>query len=115
MFLTSILLSAITFNPAMAPSAEFGSIQGTLQADVISPDSTCKPGAICAKKSMPSPRNGCFFNNFYNSSTGGTPLTVNVTETGSNGSPVYIYWVNATNLSISIKGKASANFYCPRR
>jgi hypothetical protein len=114
MFLISILLSAITFNPALAPHASMGSLSGTIQADAISPDSTCKPGDICAKKSMPKPRNGCFFNNFFTSNSGGTPLTIDVTETGGNGSPVYVYWVNATNLNIAIKSKASANFYCPR-
>jgi hypothetical protein len=115
MFLISVLLSAITFNPALAPNASMGSVSGTVQADVISPDSTCKPGAICAKTVMTNPRNGCFFNNFWNNNKGGTPLTVDVTETGSNGSPVYIYWVNATSLNIGIKGTANANFYCPRR
>jgi hypothetical protein len=113
MFLISLLFSAITLNPAM-PSAGFGAFQGSVAADVIS-DKACAPGAICAKTSMKNPRNGCFFNNFWNNSTGGTPLTVNVTETGSNGSPVYIYWVNATNVSIAIKGNANANFYCPRK
>ncbi|MBV8067385.1 MAG: hypothetical protein JO113_05380 [Candidatus Eremiobacteraeota bacterium] len=113
MFLMSVLLSAITFAPAMAPR-DTGSIGGYVQGDVISPDKTCKPGDICAKASMPSPRNGCFFNNFWNSTKGGTPLTIDVTETGKSGSPVYIYWVNATNIAIAITGKAYANFYCPR-
>lgn len=113
MFLTSVLLSAITFNPAMAP-AQTGPIEGYVQASVISPDSTCKPGAICAKTSMPNPRNGCFFDNFWNNSKGGTPLTIDVTETGGNGSPVYVYWVNATSTNISITGTANAKFYCPR-
>jgi hypothetical protein len=110
MFLMSVLLSAITFNPAFASHP---ATSGYIQGDVISPDSTCAPGAICAKKSMPSPVNGCFFNNFWNNSKGGTPLTIDVTETGGNGSPVYVYWVNATNLSITIKDKAYAKFYCP--
>jgi hypothetical protein len=112
--LTSFILAALTFNPALAPASDSGVIAGTIQADSISPDFTCKPGAICAKKSMPSPRNGCFFNNFYNGSEGGTPLTVNVTETGSNHSAVFIYWVNATNMALTIKGKATANYYCPK-
>ena len=114
MFLMSVLLSAITFNPAMsAPRVSTTPVSGYVQGDVISPDSTCKPGAICAKSAMKTPRNGCFFNNVWNSSAGGTPLTLDVTETGKNGSPVYVYWVNATNLTISINGKAYANFYCP--
>jgi hypothetical protein len=115
MFLFSLLLSAITFNPAMPAREVSGSVSGTIQADVISPDFTCKPGAICAKTTMKSPRNGCYFNNVWSSTSGGTPLTVDVTETGSNGSPVYVYWVNATSLSIAIKSMANANYYCPRR
>ena len=112
MFLMSVLLSAITFNPALPARNISGSISGTIQANVISPDATCKSGAICAKASMKNPRNGCFFNNASNSASGGTPLTVDVTESGSNGSPVYVYWVNATNLTIKITGTANANFYC---
>jgi hypothetical protein len=115
MFLMSVLLSAITFNPALSAHDMTGTISGTIHANVISPDATCKPGAICASTKMTSPRNGCYFNNFYNTSAGGgTPLTIDVTETGSNGSPVYVYWVNATSTAITIKGTANANFYCPR-
>ncbi len=111
MFLMSVLLSAIAFNPAMAPRP---AMAGYVQAEAISPDKTCAPGAICAKVSMPNPRNGCFFNNFWNNSKGGTPLTIDVTETGGNGSPVYVYWINATSTtSISIKDKAYAKNYCP--
>ena len=113
MFLMSVLLSTITFNPAMAPH-EMSPLAGYVHGDVVSPDKTCKPGDICAKGSMPSPRNGCFFNNFWTSAKGGTPLTIDVTETGSSGKPVYVYWVNATNLTILIKDRAYANFYCPR-
>ncbi len=114
MILTSFILAALTFNPALAPRSDSGVIAGTIQADSISPDFTCKPGAICAKTRMPNPRNGCFFNNFYNGSEGGTPLTVNVTESGSNGSAVFIYWVNATSTTLKILNKATVNFYCPR-
>jgi hypothetical protein len=110
--LMSLLLSAITFNPAMMPASNMGSVSGTIQADVISPDATCKAGAICAKATLTGKHNGCFFNNFYNGSTGGTPLTMDVTESGANGSPVYVYWVNATSINITIKNKASAKFYC---
>jgi hypothetical protein len=119
MFLMSVLLSAITLNPAMAPPqfARAGIARaGIVQGDVISPDKVCKPGDICAKGTMPKPyENGCFFNNFWNANNGngGTPLTVDVTESGKNGKPVYIYWVNATNLNISLKNGAKANFYCP--
>lgn len=109
MFLMSVLLAAVTFNPAIAPRP---ATEGIVQAQAISPDSSCAPGAICAKALMPSPRNGCFFNNFWNGVVGGTPLTVNVTQTGPGGHPVYIYWVNATNKTIVITGKAAAKFYC---
>jgi hypothetical protein len=113
MFLMSVLLSAITFNPAMAPPQMMGYSVGTVYADAISPDKACSPGKICASTTF-TKRNGCFFNNVWNSSVGGTPLTIDVTETGGNGSKVYIYWVNATDTTISIKNKASANYYCPR-
>jgi hypothetical protein len=113
MLLTSLLLSVITLNPAMAPPSARGFTQGYVQAGPISPDSTCQPGAICAS-SKTFYRNGCFFNNFWNNSNGGTPLAIDITETGPNGSPVYIYWVNNTNTNILITGKATANYYCPR-
>lgn len=114
MFMMSVLLSAVTFAPAMPPArrsafAESGFISG----DVISPDKTCKPGGICASTSLKNPVNGCYVNNFYNSTKGGTPLTIDVTESGKSGSPVYIYWVNATNKALAIKDKAYANIYCP--
>ncbi len=108
MFL-SLLLSAITFNPAMAHST--GPAEGFIQAQAISPDKTCKPGAICASYTFN--RNGCFFNNFWQKNAkGGTPLAIDVTQTGSNGSPVYVYWVNNTNTSIAITGMAYAKYYC---
>lgn len=115
MFLMSVLLSAVTFNPALPARDAGGSISGTIHGDVIAPDASCKSGDICAYAKMKNPRNGCFFNNFWNSTTGGSPLTIDVTETGSNGSTVWVYWVNATNKTIGIKSQASANFYCPRR
>jgi hypothetical protein len=112
MFLLSVLLSAITFNPAMA-APRMGSISGTVDANPIEPDATCKPGKICASQRLPVNRNGCLVNNFWNSSKGGTPLTIDVTETGKNGSKVFVYWVNATNTTITITKMASANYYCP--
>jgi len=95
----------------MAPHPAMAGTSGTIQGRVISPDFTCKPGAICASHTFHT--NGCYFNNMWNNSTGGTPLTVDVTETGKSGSNVYVYWVNATNQTIAIKGTANANFYCP--
>ena len=60
-------------------------------------------------------RNGCHVNNFWQKNVkGGSPLTIDVTETGGNGSKVFIYWVNATSLTITITGMASANYYCPK-
>jgi hypothetical protein len=110
MLLTSLLLSVITLNPAMTPPSAVGASQGYITANAISPDSTCKPGAICA--SFKFNRNGCFFNNFWNGSNGGTPLAIDVSQTGGNGSAVWIYWVNNTNKNISITNKASAKYYC---
>lgn len=94
----------------MAPRVGAAPTEGYISADAISPDKTCKPGAICA--SYTANRNGCFFNNFWNSSKGGTPLAIDVTQTGPNGSNVYVYWVNNTSTSIAIKDKAYAKFYC---
>jgi hypothetical protein len=110
MFLMSVLLSVITLSPAMAPRAAMGPTEGFIRANAISPDATCQPGAICASATFT--RNGCFFNNFWNSSEGGTPLTLDITQTGSNGSKVYVYWVNATSTAISIKKQAAAKYYC---
>ncbi|MBV8344894.1 MAG: hypothetical protein JO190_07895 [Candidatus Eremiobacteraeota bacterium] len=109
----SLLLAAITFNPAMAPRMGPGTSEGIVQAQVISPDKVCKSGQICAKARLPVNRNGCFVNNFWNGSVGGTPLTIDITQTGGGGSPVYVYWVNATNLNITITGTAQAKYYCP--
>ncbi len=106
----SVLLSAITFNPAMAPSLAAAPSEGYISADVISADKTCKPGAICA--SVTFNHNGCLFNNFWNGSKGGTPLAIDVTQTGPNGSKTYVYWVNNTNKNIGINGQAQAKYYC---
>jgi hypothetical protein len=110
MFLMSLLLSVITLAPAMASPLAAGHIEGYITADAIAPDKVCKPGDICASTTFS--RNGCLFNNFWNNSNGGTPLTIDVTQTGGNGSKVYVYWVNATNKNIGITGKASAKYYC---
>ncbi len=110
MIFLSFLLAAVTFNPLMAPHATLAT-EGYVQGKVISPDASCKPGKICASKTFN--RNGCFFNNFWNNSTGGTPLAIDVTQTGANGSNVYIYWVNNTDTTIAIKNNATAKYYCP--
>jgi len=109
----SLLLSVITLNPAMTPPSAMGASEGYIAANAISPDKSCKPGDICASYKFN--RNGCFFNNLWNNSYGGTPLAIDISETGSNGSRVWVYWVNNTNKTIAITNKASANYYCPRR
>ena len=112
MFLMSVFLSAITFNPGLAGREPGHPSEGIIQGQFISPDATnCKPGAICASATFNT--NGCFFNNFWNGSKGGTPLTIDVTQTGGNGSKVYVYWINATSKTIGINGSAQAKYYCP--
>jgi hypothetical protein len=113
MFLMPVLLSAITFTPAMAPHTA-GTVEGTIVAPAAAPDASCSPGGICASAKLPVNRNGCYANNFYNGTNGGTPLSVELTQTGPDGSVVYIYWVNATNKTLTIKGSgAVAKWYCP--
>ncbi|MBV8530505.1 MAG: hypothetical protein JO104_04240 [Candidatus Eremiobacteraeota bacterium] len=110
MFL-SLLLSAITLAPAVAAPPHTGTVEGYIMAPALSPDATCKPGKICASTTFN--RNGCYFNNFWNKTNGGTPLTIDVTQTGSGGSNVYVYWVNSTDTNIKISGKgAMAKYYC---
>lgn len=111
MFLTSLLLSVITLAPAMGPHPTFVR-EGMISAGAISPDKVCKPGDICASSTLKGMYNGCLFNNFWNSKSGGTPLTIDVTETGASGKKVYVYWVNATNTNITITGEAQAKYYC---
>jgi hypothetical protein len=112
MLLISLLLSAITQNPAMTPMSAMGAAEGYVQGRPISPDGTCKPGEICASAQFN--RNGCFFNNVWNNANGGTPLAIDVTQTDGNGSTVLIYWVNNTNKNIRIAGNATVKYYCPR-
>jgi len=107
----SLLLAVISLNPAFAPRPAVGFTQGYIEAQPLA-NTACKPGAICA--SFKFNRNGCFFNNFWQKGVkGGTPLAIDVTQTGSNGSPVYVYWINNTNTNIVITGKANAKFFCP--
>ncbi len=111
MFLMSLLLSVITLAPALPARPTFVR-EGLITSGPISPDKVCKPGDICASNTLKGQYNGCLFINFATNGSGGTPLTVDVTETGSNGKNVYVYWVNATNLNITIIGKANAKYYC---
>jgi hypothetical protein len=116
MFLTSLLLSVVTLAPAAPPPRPMGMREGMISAGPISPDKVCQTGDICASTKFN--QNGCLFVNYYGpvsggGTQGGTPLTLDVTQTGGNGKPVYIYWVNATNTSIKITGAAQAKYYCP--
>lgn len=111
MILISLILAALTFGPAIAPHPS-GATEGFLSARPISPDFSCAPGAICA--STTHNRNGCYYNNYWvKGSQGGTPLAIDVTQTGPQGSPTYLYWVNNTNKTIKITSFASLKFYCP--
>ena len=109
MFLMSLLLSVATFNPAMLPQQGAIKSQGVIYGNIM-PDAqtSCKPGYICASKTVKG--KGCFYVNYMNSNNGGTPLTIDVTETNTN--QTYVYWVNTYYKAISIKGNAMANFYC---
>lgn len=112
MILISLILAALTFSPAIAPRAAHVPTEGYLQARAISPDSTCMPGAICAHTTFNV--NGCYYNNVWQKNVkGGTPLALDITETGGSGSTVHIYWVNNTNTTIAIRGMAYLNYYCP--
>ena len=110
MLLIPILLSAITFAPPMAQhGAAVTPTEGLIMSRPLA-KTTCAPGAICASTTFN--RNGCFFNNYYNGTVGGTPLAIDVTQTGPQGSNVYIYWVNNLNKNIVIKSAAYVKFYC---
>ena len=103
-----MLLSAITFAP-MAQHGAAAPAEGVMMSRPLA-KTTCAPGDICATQTLN--RNGCFFNNYYNGTVGGTPLAIDVTQTGPQGSPTYIYWVNNTNKNIVIKSYAYVKYYC---
>lgn len=109
MFLISLLLSVVTFNPAMLPHQGAIKSQGVIYGQVA-PDAqtSCKPGYICASKTVY--QQGCFYVNYMNNKNGGTPLTIDVTET--NTKATYVYWVNTYYKAIKINGNAQANYYC---
>ncbi|MBV9700806.1 MAG: hypothetical protein JO078_11865 [Candidatus Eremiobacteraeota bacterium] len=109
MLLIPMLLSAITFAPMASHAGTVTPTEGLLRAQSLA-KSTCAPGDICASTTFN--RNGCFFNNYYNGTVGGTPLAIDVTQTGPQGSNTYIYWVNNTNKNIVIKSAAYVKFYC---
>jgi hypothetical protein len=111
LILISLLLAALVFGPAIAPRPATGLTEGYIQAQPLASDTTCKPGHICASYTFN--RNGCFFNNYYNGVSGGTPLAIDVTQTGPGGSKTYVYWVNNTDKNIGILGMAKAKYYCP--
>lgn len=102
MILASLVLAVVTFNPAFPPHQTPN--EEMVGARTVSPDGTCKPGVVCAMITVTGQHNNCFFNNVDNGVKGGTPLTIDVTLTGPQGSPVYVYWVNATSTNITING-----------
>ncbi len=109
MFLISLLLSVVTFNPAMLQHQGHITSQGVISGTVTpNAKTSCQPGDICASTTVKG--QGCLYVNYMNGSNGGTPLTIDVTETNTN--KTYVYWVNAYNKPITIKGNAKANFYC---
>jgi hypothetical protein len=110
MFLMSFLLAALTLNPAVAIHPSIGATEGYIEAEPMGV-TNCKPGAICAFKKTT--LHGCFINNVWNNSKGGTPLAIDVSETGGSGTTTWVYWVNNTNKTLGITGKATAHFYCP--
>ena len=109
MLLIPMLLSAITFAPMASHGTNAAPAEGILTSQPLA-KATCAPGDICATQKLN--RNGCFFNNYYNGTVGGTPLAIDVTQTGPQGSPTYIYWVNNTNKNIVIKSYAYVKYYC---
>lgn len=106
----SLLLSVITLNPAMAPGPAMGASEGYIQGDVLPGETNCQPGHICASKKTT--LHGCFLVNFYNGTNGGTPLTIDVTQTGGPGTTTWVYWINTYYKTIAIKGSATAKYYC---
>ena len=114
MFLLSVLLSAITFNPAMA-SPGMTPLSGVVEATPTQPTQCANPARSAPRQGFPSTATAVTsITSGKNNIKGGTPLTIDVTETGGNGSKVFIYWVNATITTITITGMASANYYCPK-
>jgi len=109
MILMSLLLAALSFNPAMP--ARTVPTEGYIQGALVDGQTTCKPGHICA--SATTTLHGCFVNNFYNGTQGGSPLTIDVTQTGGSGTKTYIYWINTYYKNIVISGNAQAKYYCP--
>lgn len=106
-----LILSAVTFNPAMAPRMSSGATEGYIVAQPLASETNCKPGHICA--SAKTTLHGCFIVNFFNGNNGGTPLAIDVTQTGAAGSTTWVYWVNNYYKTITITGNAMAKYYCP--
>lgn len=115
MFLASVLLSVVSFAPAFAPhaGATSGYVEGYMQAQPLASETPCKPGHICASLKT-TKLHGCYVVNFDNGTNGGTPLTIDVTQTGPAGTTTYVYWINNYYRDIQITGLATAKYYCPR-
>jgi hypothetical protein len=112
MFLASLLLSVVSFTPAFAPHPAAASyVEGFVQTRAG--ETTCQPGHICATLQT-TKLHGCYVVNFANGSNGGTPLTVDVTQSGAAGSTTTVYWINNYYKNVQINGLATAKYYCPR-
>ena len=111
MLIASLLLSVVSFTPAFAShpaSARYA--EGFAQTNAS--ETTCHPGHICATLQT-TKLHGCFVVNFANGTNGGTPLAVDVTQTGAAGTTTTLYWINNSNKDVQINGLATAKYYCP--
>jgi hypothetical protein len=112
MFLASLLLSVVSFAPAFAPHPAAASyVEGFVRTQAS--ETTCHPGHICASVQT-TKLHGCYVVNFANNSNGGTPLAIDVTESGAYGTTTTVYWINNYNKDVQINGQATAKYYCPR-
>lgn len=113
MFFASLLLSVVSFAPALAPHAgAHNYVEGFMQARPLAGETTCHPGHICASLQT-TQLHGCFVVNFDNGTNGGTPLAIDVTQSGPAGSTTTVYWINNYFKDVQISGNATAKYYCP--
>jgi hypothetical protein len=90
-----------------------GSVEGFVQAQPLASESPCRPAHICAALKT-TKLHGCYVVNFDNGANGGTPLALDVTQSGSSGSETYVYWINNYYKDVQIYGYATAKYYCPK-
>lgn len=111
MLLASLLLSVVSFTPGFAQHpAAHNYVEGFVQTPAS--ETTCHPNHICATLQT-TKLHGCFVVNFANSGNGGTPLAIDVTQSGAAGTTTTIYWINNYNKDVQIAGQATAKYYCP--